>query len=763
MKKLKSNRLVYFSLSVAIFLASFVPRAGAEMQSTNFQIKSDVIGSFGADSTSTNFELNDTGGEPAGKLVSGSGNDLWGGFWHNLSAGALADADGDGIADGIDNCPSDSNASQSDSDNDGVGNACDNCESDSNSNQDDADGDNVGNACDNCRDDDNTNQDDSDNDDVGDVCDNCPDNSNSNQDDADNDGVGDSCDNCGAVVNANQADSDNDGIGDACEPPVNNDTDSDGVLNNVDNCSLIYNPGQQDLDGDGMGDACDLDMDGDSVVNINDNCPSDPNSDQGDLDGDGTGDACDSDRDGDGVANGSDNCPDAANFDQNDLDADGSGDECDFDLDGDGVTNFIDNCPLASNADQRDADNDGTGDVCDSGLDSDGDGLENNVDNCPLTANPSQEDADGDGFGDVCDSNNNTPAGIIRAINKKIVPEKSIVLEKVESAIGELHQIGKVIQEEAGKKESTVEAASAAVAIISLLPTLSSANSLKDLGLILSNSFGSLFGLIFRRRRDWGIVYDVDTGEPISLVSISISNSLGRVLDRRITDKIGSYILLVPQGRYSLEIEKEGYRLAEKDVEFKTLYANNYYGGELDVKNPDTINFNIPMRLESISQGESIHQSFVAQKGLFFRLFYLATAFLFYAGFIVSIVSVFILPDTKVALLMLIVYFFGGLLRNFVAKEKGWGKIIGEAGKDAPFAAVRAFNKSDGEFVARTISDEMGRYALILRKGEYKLSVDGVGGGRWTGDVKVGRTTVVKKRIYLKNDPSPFAENKAEK
>ena len=58
------------------------------------------------------------------------------------------DTDGDTYCDGIDNCPENSNFSQSDSDNDGVGNSCDNCVFTANSDQLDTDGDGIGDECD---------------------------------------------------------------------------------------------------------------------------------------------------------------------------------------------------------------------------------------------------------------------------------------------------------------------------------------------------------------------------------------------------------------------------------------------------------------------------------------------------------------------------------------------------------------------------------------------------------------------------------------
>ena len=72
------------------------------------------------------------------------------------------DTDGDGVANGGDNCPTHSNADQLDQDGDGVGNACDA--------------------------------------------------------DQDGDGASDGADNCALIANSDQRDTDSDGIGDGCDP-----------------------------------------------------------------------------------------------------------------------------------------------------------------------------------------------------------------------------------------------------------------------------------------------------------------------------------------------------------------------------------------------------------------------------------------------------------------------------------------------------------------------------------------------------------------
>ena len=237
----------------------------------------------------------------------------------------MLDTDGDGIANGVDNCPDVYNPNQYDSDGDNLGDACDNCPYDQNPGQEDGDDDGIGDVCDNCVDDANSDQSDVDLDGVGDVCDNCPDDPNQNQQNSDMDSYGDACDNCPDDTNEDQADDDFDGIGNVC-----------------DNCVADPNPDQQDSDGDLLGDACD-------------NCPDDPNPSQEDADLDGAGDACD-------------NCPAAYNPAQGDADGDGVGDICD-------------NCPVIPNPDQADSNENNIGDACELTCgDSNGDGSINLLD-----------------------------------------------------------------------------------------------------------------------------------------------------------------------------------------------------------------------------------------------------------------------------------------------------------------------------------------------------------------------------------------------
>ena len=219
------------------------------------------------------------------------------------------DADGDGIADGYDNCPFVANPDQKDTDGDGVGDACDNCPTVANKDQLDQNGNGVGDACD---------------------------------PDIDADGIPNAQDNCPRRFNPDQKIS----------------------------FPAIFGKGTTKGGATGLGDACNDDIDGDTCPNAKDNCPLYPNPASCSASTPGSdvpaGTVCKTDTDGDGIDDSVDNCPTVPNPDQSDINKNGIGDACDPDIDGDGVLNAKDNCPNVYNPDQADSDGDGIGDACDS-------------------------------------------------------------------------------------------------------------------------------------------------------------------------------------------------------------------------------------------------------------------------------------------------------------------------------------------------------------------------------------------------------------
>ena len=168
--------------------------------------------------------------------------------WQTVPDGSCSgpDADGDGITDANDNCPTTTNADQADADGDGIGDACDNCVATSNASQADADSDGVGDACDNCGSTANPDQTNTDGDAFGDAC------------DLDDDGDGQSdadeiaCGSDPLDANSKSADTDGDGVPNC----VDTDDDGDGI---PDTCDVDSNPGAPDFDRDGFIDSSSCD------------------------------------------------------------------------------------------------------------------------------------------------------------------------------------------------------------------------------------------------------------------------------------------------------------------------------------------------------------------------------------------------------------------------------------------------------------------------------------------------------------------------
>ena len=281
------------------------------------------------------------------------------------------------------------------------------------------------------------------------------------------------------------------------------------------------------------------------------------------------------------------------------------------------------------------------------------------------------------------------------------------------------------IKENVSSIENEISTISAIAAIAPLAPIAASAGSFGNLMLIFKQNIFNLIGILGYRRnkkRDWGVVYDSNNGEPISFARVSVlDDETGNVKEVKITDKYGSYFFLVSPGKYSLKVEKDGYVVQSlKDLEnSSTFYQNNYQGNLLEFAEHGKISNDVGMKKENTRS--SFFRIFFEKNSVKFLL-----ASVFWTGFIVSVLIAFFFPSV-INFIVVFAYVYMIAMRTFTSDDSQWGIVTNSSNVFQPFSNILLKDKNSDSLVARTISDEKGRYFLIANPGEYVISATSVG------------------------------------
>jgi len=277
------------------------------------------------------------------------------------------------------------------------------------------------------------------------------------------------------------------------------------------------------------------------------------------------------------------------------------------------------------------------------------------------------------------------------------------------------------------------------------LPIILELGSLKDFLTLFKETLARLFGILFWRRKyaGWGIVYDIQDGKPLPLSYVNIYNERGKLMETKVTDNLGIYFFLVKPGKYVIEVIKKGYKQVtwQSSLRGNVFYQGNYLGGEIDIKDPDLVDANIPMQ-----RGEMSRFKLIISSNFFHRLF---IAF-YWLMFVVNIFVYMVDPSLFNAVIIFL-YLLLAVLLNFTAEHKKWGIVIDESSKPQIFARVEAYSNATQSIVAQTLTDQYGRYLFILKPGNYTLQVrDREGFSKATKFIKLNKMNAVHEEIILK-------------
>lgn len=232
-----------------------------------------------------------------------------------------------------------------------------------------------------------------------------------------------------------------------------------------------------------------------------------------------------------------------------------------------------------------------------------------------------------------------------------------------------------------------------------------------------------------KRRRDWGVVYDSVTKQPLDPAYVVLSDLQGNEIASSITDLDGRYGFLVPPGIYKISAGKTHYQFPSRILAGKQkdeLYDNLYFGGEIEIKRDDeVITRNIPMDPQSTDWNEIAKRQ--QQRFGFFKkadiVVHKIINSLFWAGFALAIFVTVIAPVTlNFVILGLYVFMFILSLTGWSGRK--YGLVQDRSGKPLAFAIIRIFNAQLHREVAHKVTNANGRYYAIVPKGRYYLTIE---------------------------------------
>ncbi len=229
-----------------------------------------------------------------------------------------------------------------------------------------------------------------------------------------------------------------------------------------------------------------------------------------------------------------------------------------------------------------------------------------------------------------------------------------------------------------------------------------------------------------RRREKWGAVYNSLTKLPVDLATVRLVNiGSGQVVATRVTDMLGRYALIAPEGEFRIEIHKPGFIFPSTYLEGKKEdldYVDLYQGQLIKAKRGAIITANIPMDPEErVPVPEEVLRKYWKQR------FHFAFSLL---GTILAVISFIISPHAIIAgfLGLHIITFL--LFRRLASprRPKSWGIVYDiRTKKPLPHAVVRIFETQFNKLLDSWATDRHGRYSFLVGSNVYFVTSERTG------------------------------------
>lgn len=222
----------------------------------------------------------------------------------------------------------------------------------------------------------------------------------------------------------------------------------------------------------------------------------------------------------------------------------------------------------------------------------------------------------------------------------------------------------------------------------------------------------------------WGVIYDTLTKEPIPRVKITLLSAApyNRKSYSAVTDHHGRFGFPITEGKWKVEVDKEGYRfpselnLGSQDGKFNSVCMDK------EIELGDEPHFNLP--LEPVGERSHLGPSYI--HSTWKRLLGLSSLVLLGVGILAEQIALLTRPTIlDTALLVSLSLLFLLNVASLVWDHRSLvpvGKVLGQAGK--PVQGVSVVLSRDGVRLERRVTDHAGRFFFRVRPGLYTISVE---------------------------------------
>jgi len=272
--------------------------------------------------------------------------------------------------------------------------------------------------------------------------------------------------------------------------------------------------------------------------------------------------------------------------------------------------------------------------------------------------------------------------------------------------------------------------------------------------------------LLFRRKRKkWGVVYNSLSKQPVDLAIVRLyRRENNRLMQSRVTDKLGRYNFLVSAGRYYLTVTKPEFVFPTVflfNVKEDVKYLDLYHGETIEVKEDNfNITYNIP--IDPIEERRPVAKIIFQY---YLRRLQKVVAFLAVPlAAISALISPGILTFTILVIHCLLFLLFYRL--SYQRPPQSWGKVFDKLSrKPLVLALTRIYDKRYNKLLETHLTDARGRYSFLVNNNIYYLTAEKIGYRQFKSNdidlVSQDRETIVDFNIGLERS-KPEEKSSAE-